>query len=143
MGTGGTSWRGAAPGPVLVTGVLVGLLAACGGSGAPGGTTGASWPDSGPPASSPAAAATPPEDLCARLVAHWARRALDDGTYGDYQSMGLSNGQYEILTDVVDAARTERERKGAGAAERLIDRTARARCEERYRDGNPSEGPWS
>ncbi|WP_413756724.1 hypothetical protein [Streptomyces sp. MMBL 11-3] len=139
MGTGGTSWRGAAPGPVLVTGVLVGLLAACGGSGAPGGTAGASWPDSGPPA----AAATPPEDLCARLVAHWARRALDDGTYGDYQSMGLSNGQYEILTDVVDAARTERERKGAGAAERLIDRTARARCEERYRDGNPSEGPWS
>ncbi|MDQ1039328.1 hypothetical protein QFZ75_005744 [Streptomyces sp. V3I8] len=143
MGTDGTFWRGPALGLALLSGVLAGGITGCGGSGAPGGAAGASWPDSDGPASSPAATATPPGDVCARLVAYWSRKALDDGTYGDYQSMGLSNRQYEILTDVVEAARTERGRKGAEAAERLIDRTARERCAERYRDGNPSEGPWS
>ncbi|MET9560468.1 hypothetical protein [Streptomyces tauricus] len=57
--------------------------------------------------------------------------------------MGLSNRQYEILLDVVDAARAEKRREGAQAAGELIDRTARERCEERYRNGNPTEGPWS
>jgi hypothetical protein len=57
--------------------------------------------------------------------------------------MGLSNRQYEILLDVVDAARAEQRRAGGRAAGELIDRTARERCAERYRNGSPTEGPWS
>jgi hypothetical protein len=87
--------------------------------------------------------ATPPEDLCARIVAHWSRKVLDSDTYGDYQSMGLSNGQYEILMDVVDAARAEKKRAGGQAARELIDRGAREHCAERYREGDPTGGPWS
>jgi hypothetical protein len=68
---------------------------------------------------------------------------LDSDTYGDYQSMGLSNGQYEILRDVVDAARVERKRNGPDSAGQLIDRQAHSRCTDRYRDGNPTGGPWS
>ncbi|WP_151478370.1 hypothetical protein [Streptomyces albicerus] len=141
MGTGGGApRRGAVLGLVLVTGALV---TGCGESGSPGGSAGtreAAATVSGSP-SSPAA--TPPEDLCARIVAHWSREVLDSSTYGDYQSMGLSNGQYEILMAVVDAARAEKKRAGEQAAQRLIDRRARERCEERYRDGGPSGGPWS
>ncbi|WP_046729619.1 hypothetical protein [Streptomyces humi] len=86
--------------------------------------------------------AVPDADLCARIVAHWSREVLGSGTYGDYQSMGLSNGQYEILRDVVDAARALERRQGAAAADRLIDRRARSACAERYRRGTPSGGPW-
>ncbi|MFJ4579783.1 hypothetical protein [Streptomyces echinatus] len=93
------------------------------------------------PTTAPAAASA--ADLCARIVAHWSREALDGGTYGDYQSMGLSNGQYDILRDVVDAARPVRRRQGTAAANRLIDRQARAGCAARYRHGTPSAGPWS
>ncbi|MFD5541469.1 hypothetical protein ACFWIJ_27520 [Streptomyces sp. NPDC127079] len=80
--------------------------------------------------------------LCARIVAHWSREVLDSGTYGDYQSMGLSNGQYEILRDVVDAARDVARRQGPTAADRLIDRRSRSACADRYRHGAPSGGPW-
>ncbi|CAM5370389.1 Lipoprotein OS=Streptomyces aurantiogriseus OX=66870 GN=GCM10010251_42220 PE=4 SV=1 [Streptomyces aurantiogriseus] len=90
----------------------------------------------------PSASATPPEDLCTRIVAHWSREVLNSDTYGDYQSMGLSNGQYEILRSVVDAARTEQKRRGAEAADELIDREARAGCVEWYRSGGPGKGPW-
>jgi hypothetical protein len=85
---------------------------------------------------------TSPAALCTRLVAHWAREVLDSDTYGDYQSMGLSNGQYAILREVVDAARVARRRQGAAATEKLIDRQAHAACVERYRHGTPSGGPW-
>ncbi|MFE2039603.1 hypothetical protein ACFXAZ_01525 [Streptomyces sp. NPDC059477] len=88
-------------------------------------------------------APTPPADLCARLISHWSRELLATDTYGDYQSMGLSNGQYAILMDVVDAARTELTRQGRAAAEKLLDRLADERCAARYRDGNPTSGPWS
>ncbi|MGY4993487.1 hypothetical protein [Streptomyces sp. 900105245] len=80
--------------------------------------------------------------LCSRLVAHWSRRVLDSGTYGDYQSMGLSNGQYEILRDVVDAARAAQQNQDDTRVDKLIDRQARRACTERYRDGTPSGGPW-
>ncbi|MGW0820507.1 hypothetical protein [Streptomyces sp. NPDC002845] len=133
MGTGRALRSGAALGLVLLTG---GLATGCGESGPEDETT--TQAVSGPPSPS----ATPPEDLCARIVAHWSREVLDGDTYGDYQSMGLSNGQYDILRDVVDAARAERRRAGAAAAERLIDREARAGCEDWYRDGGPSKGPW-
>lgn len=91
----------------------------------------------------PSARPTPPEDLCTRLVTHWAREVLDDTAYGDYQSMGLSNGQYDILREVVDAARAEKRHHGARAADELIDRETRRGCVAWYRDGGPGEGPWS
>lgn len=91
--------------------------------------------------SAPSPPVTSDVDLCARVVAHWSREVLDGDTYGDYQSMGLSNGQYDILRRVVDAARTARERDGRPAAERLVDREARRGCAARYRDGGPGGGP--
>jgi hypothetical protein len=90
----------------------------------------------------PSPSKTSDADLCTRLVAHWSREALDSDTYGDYQSMGLSNGQYAILRDVVDAARAMKRRQGTYAADGLIDRQARTSCTERYRHGSPSGGPW-
>ncbi|WP_167829014.1 hypothetical protein, partial [Streptomyces sp. MZ04] len=87
---------------------------------------------------------TPPEDLCTLLITKWGRQIYDSGdeTYGDYQSMGLSNGQYMILRDTLDLARAERKRHGADAGRKLIAREARERCERRYRHGQPSGGPW-
>ncbi|BBC37318.1 hypothetical protein SGFS_086120 [Streptomyces graminofaciens] len=101
-------------------------------------------PDSGSRAgsASPSPSATPPEEICTRLVAYWSRRTLTGDTYGDYQSTGLSDGQYEILREVVDAAREERKRAGRKAAERVIDTRAGALCEKRYRDGGPTGAPW-
>ncbi|MFF4208409.1 hypothetical protein ACFYZE_03365 [Streptomyces sp. NPDC001796] len=92
------------------------------------------------PSTSPRA--TSDEELCTRVVAYWSRKVLDTHTYGDYQSMGLSNGQYEILRTVVDAARAEKRLQGAEAAGDLIDRRAREGCAAWYRTGGPSKGPW-
>ncbi|MEV7285830.1 hypothetical protein AB0O01_14890 [Streptomyces sp. NPDC093252] len=108
--------------------------------------TSSSAPSPTPTASaspSPTPAPTPPAALCARLISHWSRELLDTTAYGDYQSMGLSNGQYAILRDVVDAARSALKREGPVAAEELIDGEAEQRCAARYRDGAPTEGPWS
>ncbi|MFI2639588.1 hypothetical protein [Streptomyces sp. NPDC018610] len=118
------------------------LAAGCAGPAATG--------DDGPPPASPTAhrAASPsprvtsPAELCARVVAHWSRKVLDQDTYGDYQSMGLSNGQYEILRRAVAAARPVRRHQGLKAAQDVIDRQVRAGCADRYRDGVPGEGPW-
>jgi hypothetical protein len=119
--------------------LLAGVLATgCDGSGTP--ADGSGRP--GGTSRSVSASATSDAELCATIVAHWSRQVLDSGTYGDYQSMGLSNGQYEILRDVVDAARTAKRRQGAEAAGELIDRRARAACADRYRAGTPSGGPW-
>ncbi|MGW5865458.1 hypothetical protein ACWFRJ_25140 [Streptomyces sp. NPDC055239] len=92
----------------------------------------------------PSPATTSPEDLCTALITKWGRQIYDSGkeTYGDYQSMGLSNGQYMILRDTLDLARAERERQGADAGRKLIAREAHERCEKRYRHGEPSGGPW-
>ncbi|MFE7839749.1 hypothetical protein ACFU53_27940 [Streptomyces sp. NPDC057474] len=151
MGTGGAPWPGAVLGLALLTGVLV---TGCTESGTTGGsTTAADGSTAGSSAAaddstatrggaSPSPSATPPEELCAKLVAHWSRETLDGDTYGDYQSMGLSNGQYDILREVVDAARAEKRRAGPAAAQRLIDRRARAGCREWYRSGGPGERPW-
>lgn len=105
-------------------------MTACAGSGGAGARSTAS------------PSATRPEVLCARIVAHWSREVLDAVTYGDYQSMGLSNGQYDILRSVVDAARAAKEREGATAADELIDRQSREACAARYRSGGPGKGPW-
>ena len=111
-------------------------------AGVPATACGAGAPAGHDTAKSPSPSTTPPEELCTRIVAHWSREVLDSGTYGDYPSMGLSNGQYEILRGVVDAARAEKKHQGAEAADELIDREARAGCVDRYRSGTPSEGAW-
>ncbi|MEV5436301.1 hypothetical protein AB0K80_09750 [Streptomyces sp. NPDC052682] len=135
MATGGALRPRAALGPVLLASLLLAAPA-----------TGCGPPDTArTPATAPAAPAprtTSPADLCARVVAYWSRRTLDSGTYGDYQSMGLSNRQYEILREVVEAARAERERQGPQAADALVGREARERCAGRHRDGGPGKGPW-
>ncbi|MFI5961779.1 hypothetical protein ACIA8J_06390 [Streptomyces asoensis] len=140
MTTGGTPTAGAAArllGPAL----LAGLLTA--GCGSPGAADAQSGPPAPPPASPSAGpSTTSPGELCTRVVAHWAREVLDSTSYGDYQSMGLSNGQYDILRTVVDAARTARKHQGASAADELIDRETSERCAARYRPGSPTEGPW-
>ncbi|MGW5372922.1 hypothetical protein ACWER6_11265 [Streptomyces sp. NPDC004009] len=115
-----------------------------GGPGGPGAPSGPGHAAHDSVAASPSSAPSPSSDaeLCAESVARWSRKVLDSGTYGDYQSMGLSNGQYEILRAVVDAARAAERRQGAGAADELIARRARAACADRYRHGVPSGGPW-
>jgi hypothetical protein len=103
------------------------------------GPAGSTGPSPGPGSPVPVSDA----GLCARLVIHWAREALDGGTYGDYQSMGLSHGQYEILMDVVDAGRAVRRRQGRPAADELTRHRARTACAARYRHGAPTGSPWS
>ncbi|MCE0444531.1 hypothetical protein LT493_01245 [Streptomyces tricolor] len=60
-------------------------------------------------------------DLCARLVSSWSRAVLDGDTYGDYQSMGLSHGQYEILRGR-RGRRAGRERAPRSKSGRPVDR---------------------
>ncbi|MEU9521078.1 hypothetical protein [Streptomyces sp. NPDC048224] len=82
-------------------------------------------------------------DLCVSAVEYWAREMLAGAEpYGDYQSMGLSNRQYDVLREVVDAARATRRDRGTEAAGELIGRRTRTACAEGYRDGGPSRGPW-
>ncbi|MGW2961853.1 hypothetical protein ACWDGI_25800 [Streptomyces sp. NPDC001220] len=130
---------GTLPGGATALGLGLALLTGCGTTGTTG-TPAHTASDSASPSASPSA--TSDAALCAAIVAHWSREVLDSGTYGDYQSMGLSNGQYEILRDVVDAARDVKHRQGAAAADRLIERRSRAACTGRYRDGAPTGGPW-
>lgn len=130
---------GPAPRRILAAGATAALLAA-----APLGCT------HGPPAPRPTPAAprpTPPQQLCTDLIIHWAGRILDGGENGDagrldYQSMGLSGGQNEILLAVLADARAEQRAKGPAAARELIAREAERRCAERYRSGAPTDGPW-
>ncbi|WP_455354297.1 hypothetical protein [Streptomyces sp. SYSU K217416] len=109
---------------------LSALLTSCGGSPA----------DS----ASPAPRTTTPQELCIHLISHWARVVLDGGEQAglDYQAMGLSGGQNEILLAVVAAARAEQSGQGPDAARKLIDRQAADRCAERHRGGTPTGGPW-
>ena len=147
--------RGGVPRPTAATGgirralslalLTAALATACGNSGTGGPRsatvttgTGAGHTGSSRPSPTPASDA----ELCVRVVAHWSREVLDGGTYGDYQSMGLSNRQYDILREVVDAARPVRREQGDRAAHELIDRRTRARCAERHGDGGAGKDPW-
>ncbi|MFD7261772.1 hypothetical protein [Streptomyces sp. NPDC059874] len=103
-------------------------------------------PASDTPAS-PAPHTTSPQDLCTALITHWAGVILDAGEDRDaigldYQAMGLSGGQNEILRAVLDEARAEQRTKGPTAARELTAREAARRCAERYRSGTPTGGPW-
>ncbi|AKZ55139.1 conserved exported protein of unknown function [Streptomyces ambofaciens ATCC 23877] len=108
--------------------------------------TTASASTSASPAASASASAQPTlsgAELCTNAVRYWAREMLAGGTpYGDYQSMGLSNRQYDILREVVDAARATKRAQGQRAADELIDRRASEDCADHYRDGGPTDGPW-
>ncbi|MFE1588210.1 hypothetical protein ACFW6Q_21285 [Streptomyces sp. NPDC058737] len=140
MGRGGVLRLG----PAALTLVMAVAVAGCGDSG-----DGADGSAPGPPGTSASSGhSRPPRplsgaELCVSAVGYWAREMLDGGEpYGDYQSMGLSNRQYDILREVVDAARTAKRDQGARAAGELIDRQVRQACTDGYRDGGPSRGPW-
>ncbi|MEU9557740.1 hypothetical protein [Streptomyces fumanus] len=133
MGRGAAPWPGAG---VLVAGLTLAVCAAATGCGTPA-------PGGGPtPTPAPATTAVRPEQLCERTVAYWARRLLEGDSYGDYQSMGLSNRQYDILRAVLEEARRVNARQGPGRAREPIDRQVRAACARAYRDGGPTAGPW-
>ncbi|MET8568613.1 hypothetical protein [Streptomyces sp. NPDC004783] len=119
------------------------LASGCGNPVAGDGRSAASGHDTGaPPSSSSTQPPVSPAELCVRVVSHWAREVLAGGTYGDYQSMGLSNRQYDVLREAVDAARPVRREQGDRAAGQLIDRITRDRCAGHHRGGGPGQGPW-
>ncbi|GAA5001876.1 hypothetical protein [Streptomyces hyderabadensis] len=137
MGRGGALRRGRTALALATMVVAVG----CGnsGDGAGGSARGASASAASPASRQPLSGA----ELCVSAVGYWAREMLD-GTepYGDYQSMGLSNRQYDILREVVAEARAAQRDQGARAAGELTDRRVRQECTDGYRDGGPSRGPW-
>lgn len=99
------------------------------------------------PHAPPSPSATTPQELCTSLITHWARVILDggqgeDAVRLDYQSMGLSGDQNEILRAVLDQARAEERDRGPDAARALAAREAARRCAERHRSGAPTGGPW-
>jgi hypothetical protein len=137
--------RHSAPGAALASGLALALLTGSLVSGCADSGTADRAADRSSPATAtgpPSPTTTSPEELCTRIVAYWSRRQLKGDTNGDYQEMGLSDGQYDILRDVVDAARAEREHGDARAADRIVDQKAREGCQEWYRTGGPGKGPW-
>ncbi|MFH9415535.1 hypothetical protein [Streptomyces rochei] len=156
MGRGETPWPGAtarrfrlarALAALALTLPAAGALAtACGDSPAdrrPSRAAGEAAPTPPPSASASPRRPLSPAELCTTAVRHWAREALDGATpYGDYQSMGLSDRQYGVLREVLADARAVRSDHGTRAARSLIDRQARDRCAEAYREGTPTRGPW-
>ncbi|MEW2449900.1 hypothetical protein AB0896_20430 [Streptomyces parvulus] len=136
MGRGQALWPGAARRLLLsaLPAVTAVTIAACGNSvgQVAGSGTGATTPK--PPA---------PGEACVSGVGHWARALLDGAEpYGDYQSMGLSNRQYDILREVVAAARDAAREQGTRRARELMARQVREACEKEYADGGPREGAW-
>ncbi|MGI5449206.1 hypothetical protein ACQEVM_26235 [Streptomyces sp. CA-243310] len=132
MGSGPAPPRAAAA--WATTALLAAALLGCGGG-------------SGPSADAPTPAATPPQRLCADLITAWAGVLLDagdgrDAVGLDYQAMGLSGDQYEILRAVLDGARAVRRDEGAPAGRAFGAREAERRCAERHRSGTPTDGPW-
>lgn len=132
----GTGHRGGRASRWALALLATALTAACAAPGAPGGPATASPRRTGAPAP-----ALSDRELCARLVSHWARETLEGDTYGDYQSMGLSGGQYEILLAIVATARDTERSQEVRSAHELIDREARERCAARYGDDGPGGSP--
>ncbi|MFF5443728.1 hypothetical protein [Streptomyces sp. NPDC012888] len=100
----------------------------------------------GPPeAGTSAPRPTAPREVCTALITHWATVLLDGGPQGqlDYQAMGLSGGQYDILREVVATARATERTHGPAAARERAARDAGLRCAERHRSGDPTGGPWT
>ncbi|MGW4076449.1 hypothetical protein ACWELB_23590 [Streptomyces asiaticus] len=116
--------------------VLAVTMTGCGSSGSgPSGDSRDSGHSRNAPASTPAPhgpapRATSPVRLCADLISYWAEQDLADSQWAglDWEQKGLSNQQYEIYDDIVQAARAERKRHGTPAAKALIKRLAERRC---------------
>ncbi|WP_193776201.1 hypothetical protein [Streptomyces sp. E2N166] len=153
MGRGKAPWPGAAarrlrcaPGLLALALTLptAALGSGCGNSGAERpGSGDTARPTASASASAPAQGSLSPAELCTSAVGYWAREILAGSTpYGDYQSMGLSNPQYDILRKVVDAAQATERDQGPRAADELIGRQVRDSCAAHYRTGAPSDGPW-
>ncbi|MFD3544942.1 hypothetical protein ACFWUW_04860 [Streptomyces sp. NPDC058655] len=123
------------------------LAAGCSGGGAPAAPAGSAAPGAPTAPRAPAPRTTSPQELCARLIGHWSGVLLDAGegrdSVGlDYQAMGLSGAQNDILRAVVSAARAEERTAGRAAGRALAAREAELRCAERHRSGPATDGPW-
>ncbi|WP_449478756.1 hypothetical protein [Streptomyces abikoensis] len=92
------------------------VLAGCGG------------PAAGPAPRSPSPAS--PVQLCTTLISYWAEQDLTGGKWAglDWEQKGLSNEQYALYGDIVQAARDEQRRHGTDAALALIRRQSAQRC---------------
>ncbi|MEV8533034.1 hypothetical protein [Streptomyces sp. NPDC051211] len=121
--------------PALLATALAAALAGCS---APSGRPDPHPPDGTPPTTSA-------QELCTRLITHWSGVVLDGGEQAglDYQAMGLSGDQNDILRAVVADARTAERTRGRAAARDLAAREAERRCVERHRSGTPTTGPWT
>ncbi|OWA04264.1 hypothetical protein B9W62_29050 [Streptomyces sp. CS113] len=145
MGRGGALRRGRTPrrGRAALTLVTAVVVVGCGSGDGAGGSAGSAHGASASAAPSASRQPLSGAELCVSAVGYWAREMLDGGEpYGDYQSMGLSNRQYDILREVVDEARAAQRDQGARTARELLDRRVRQACADGYRDGGPSRGPW-
>jgi len=69
-------------------------------------------------------------DECASAIAYWTGQALTPGTNQgyDYQEMGLSAAEYQILQAVTLLARPVARQSGVPAAQTFAQSTARPRC---------------
>ncbi|MFF7020451.1 hypothetical protein ACFY97_05470 [Streptomyces klenkii] len=92
------------------------LLSGCGGSAA------------GPAPQSPEPAS--PVQLCTKLISYWAEQDLTGGKWAglDWEQKGLSNEQYELYSDIVQAARAEQRQHGTDAALTWLRRRSAERC---------------
>ncbi|MBS2966251.1 hypothetical protein KGA66_24615 [Actinocrinis puniceicyclus] len=84
----------------------------------------------GTPASAKAAQPASPADECASAIAYWAGQALTPGADQgyDYQEMGLSADEYQILLAVTALARPVARKSGLPAARAFARREALPRC---------------
>jgi hypothetical protein len=69
-------------------------------------------------------------DECASAISYWTGQALTPGPDQgyDYQEMGLSAAEYEILKAVILLARPVARQSGVPAAQTFAQRTATPRC---------------
>ena len=69
-------------------------------------------------------------DECTSAIAYWTGQALTPGADQgyDYQEMGLSAVEYQILQDVISLARPVARASGLSAVQAFAERTARPRC---------------
>ncbi|WP_217170432.1 hypothetical protein [Streptomyces sp. AC512_CC834] len=145
MGRGGALRPGAVVPALLIAVAAVGCANPGDGPGDGPGGSGAAPTAAASSATASSAAPRPMSraESCESAVGYWAREMLDGHEpYGDYQSMGLSNRQYDVLREVLATARATRRDQGVRPARELMTRRIRQACAEAYRDGGPSDGPW-